>query len=50
MRPSGLSFFLDAKREREKVEREGEEEEEKEGEESQRKVWNLLSFVGIFVH
>ena len=27
------------------VEREGEEEEEEEGEESQRKVWNLLSFV-----
>ena len=27
------------------VEREWEEEEEEEGEESQRKVWNLLSFV-----
>ena len=27
------------------VEREGEEEEKEEGEESQRKVWNLLSFV-----
>ena len=34
-----------------RVEREGEEEEEEEeeGEESQRKVWNLLSFVWILV-
>ena len=44
MRPSGLSFFLDAKREKEKVEREGEEEEEEEeeeGEESQERYGSL---------
>ena len=43
MRPNWFLIFGELIRV--EVEREGEEEEEEEGEESQRKVWNLLSFV-----